>query len=114
MNVFGVSVGRSAKPLTASCAARKALVVFMVRSRLKSDSARVKGEVGGVRVEALAVFIVNVVHGGIMWFCVVVVVAMGEMGTYRYTRLHSVDVQMFRAPFRRYELHHLVWRSRSL
>lgn len=55
MNVLEADAGSFAKPAAACCAATKALVTFMVMSRLKSASGRAKGSSGGVNVTALAV-----------------------------------------------------------
>jgi hypothetical protein len=53
-NDFAASVGSSAKPRAASCAATKALVVLMLMSRLNASSEIENGSLGGENVTAPA------------------------------------------------------------
>jgi len=53
-NDLAASAGSSAKPRAACCAATKALVVLMTRSRLKAASEIANGSLGGEGVQAAA------------------------------------------------------------
>ncbi len=53
MNVFAAEAGSWAKPVTACCAATKALTVLMLQSLLKSASWSERGSLGGLGVTAL-------------------------------------------------------------
>jgi hypothetical protein len=55
MNVLEAEAGSCAKPKAACCAATKALVTLMAKSRLKAAKGRANGSLEGVSVEALTV-----------------------------------------------------------